>query len=49
MRWAINYAIDRDEIVAIAYEGSTFASRHFFPAYPPLDRYGGSGGRRGPV
>jgi len=39
MRWAINFAIDRDEIVAISYEGSTFPSRHFFPAYPPLDRY----------
>jgi len=39
MRWAINYAINREEIVAISYEGSTFASRHFFPAYPPLDRY----------
>lgn len=38
MRWALNYAINRDEIVAIAYEGSTFASRHFFPSYPPLDR-----------
>ena len=39
MRWAVNYAIDRDQIVAIAYEGSTFKSRHFFPAYPPLDRF----------
>jgi peptide/nickel transport system substrate-binding protein len=39
MRWALNYAINRDEIVAIAYEGTTFPSRHFFPAYPPLDRY----------
>jgi peptide/nickel transport system substrate-binding protein len=38
MRWAMNYAINRDEIVAIAYEGTTFPSRHFFPAYPPLDR-----------
>ena len=37
MRWAINYVIDRDKIVEIAYEGSTFKSRHFFPAYPPLD------------
>ncbi|MFN8440378.1 MAG: ABC transporter substrate-binding protein [Caldilineaceae bacterium] len=37
MRWAINYAIDRDQIVKVAYEGSTFKSRHFFPAYPPLD------------
>ncbi len=39
MRWALNYAIDRDQIVEIAYEGTTFKSRHFFPAYPPLDRY----------
>ena len=39
MRWALNYAIDRDQIVAIAYEGTTFPSKHFFPAYPPLDRY----------
>ncbi|HEY65934.1 MAG TPA: ABC transporter substrate-binding protein [Caldilineae bacterium] len=39
MRWALNYAIDRDEIVKIAYEGTTLKSRHFFPAYPPLDRY----------
>jgi len=39
MRWAINYAFDRDEIVAIAYEGSTFKSEHFFPAYPPLNRF----------
>lgn len=37
MRWAVNYAIDRDKIVEIAYEGSTFKSKHFFPAYPPLD------------
>ncbi len=39
MRWALNYAIDRDEIVKIAYEGTTLKSRHFFPAYPPLDRF----------
>jgi peptide/nickel transport system substrate-binding protein len=37
MRWAVNYAIDRDQIVQIAYEGTTLKSRHFFPAYPPLD------------
>jgi peptide/nickel transport system substrate-binding protein len=37
MRWAINYAIDRDKIVEIAYENSTLKSRHIFPAYPPLD------------
>jgi peptide/nickel transport system substrate-binding protein len=39
MRWAVNYVIDRDQIVEIAYESSTFKSRHFFPAYPPLDAY----------
>ena len=39
IRWALNYAIDRDQIVEIAYEGTTLKSRHFFPAYPPLDRY----------
>ena len=38
MRWALNYAIDREQIVAIAYEGTTFPSEHFFPAYPPLNR-----------
>jgi peptide/nickel transport system substrate-binding protein len=37
MRWAVNYAIDREQIVAIAYEGTSLPSRHFFPAYPPLD------------
>lgn len=38
MRWAINKIIDREQIVAIAYEGTTLPSRSFFPAYPPLDR-----------
>ncbi len=39
MRWAVNYAIDRQELVQDAYYDTTIASRHFFPAYPPLDRY----------
>jgi peptide/nickel transport system substrate-binding protein len=39
MRWALNYAIDRDQIVDIAYEGTTLKSKSFYPAYPPLDRY----------
>jgi peptide/nickel transport system substrate-binding protein len=39
MRWAINYLINRDQIVNIAYENTTQASRSFFPAYPPLNRY----------
>jgi peptide/nickel transport system substrate-binding protein len=39
MRWAINQIIDRDQIVEIAYEGTTLKSKSFFPAYPPLDRF----------
>jgi len=39
IRWAVNYCIDRDMIVAVAYEGTSAPSRHFFPAYPPLERY----------
>jgi peptide/nickel transport system substrate-binding protein len=39
MRKALNYAIDRDEIVAIAYEGATTASEFFFPAYGGLNTY----------
>ena len=39
MRQAVNRAIDRDQIVAIAYEGTTVPSRSFFPAYAPLNRY----------
>ncbi len=39
MRWAINYAIDREQIVKIAYEGTTLPSKSIFPAYPPLDRF----------
>jgi peptide/nickel transport system substrate-binding protein len=39
MRWAVNYAIDRDQIVQVAYEGSTVPSRSFFPAYKPLNAY----------
>ncbi len=37
MRWAINYAIDRDQIVTIAYEGTTVKSRHYFPISEPLE------------
>lgn len=39
MRWAINYAINRDEVVRIAYEGSTTPARFFFPPYGPLEEY----------
>jgi peptide/nickel transport system substrate-binding protein len=39
MRWAINYAIDRDQIVKVSYEDSTVPSESFFPAYKPLNAY----------
>ncbi len=39
MRWAVNFAIDREQIVQEAYGSTTIPSRHFFPAYPALDRY----------
>jgi peptide/nickel transport system substrate-binding protein len=39
MRWAVNYALDREQIVREAYDGTTTVSRHFFPPYPPLERY----------
>ena len=39
MRWAMNYCINRDVIVAVAYEGTSMPSKHFFPAYPPLERF----------
>ena len=38
MRWAINYAINRDQIVNIAYEGATVKSRTFFPISQPLEK-----------
>lgn len=39
MRWALNYGIDRDQIVAEAYQGGTVKSEHFFPLYTSLNRY----------
>lgn len=39
MRWTLNYYIDRDQIIDIAYENTTIKSEHFFVAYPPLNRY----------
>ncbi|MGW5362618.1 ABC transporter substrate-binding protein [Actinopolymorpha pittospori] len=39
MRWAVNHALDRDEIVRIAYEGTTTPARFFFPDYPPMQEY----------
>jgi peptide/nickel transport system substrate-binding protein len=39
MRWAMNYATDRDEIVAIAYEGSTVTSRSMYPQYGAMEPF----------
>lgn len=38
MRWAINYAINRDQIIEIAYEGISSPSRHWFEPGGPLGR-----------
>lgn len=38
IRWAVNHAINRKQVVDIAYEGSTTPARFFFPAYPSLDK-----------
>ncbi|WP_162606394.1 ABC transporter substrate-binding protein [Jiangella asiatica] len=39
LRWAVNFAVDKDQIVEIAYEGTTSKPRMFFPPYPPLEVY----------
>ncbi|MEQ4210115.1 ABC transporter substrate-binding protein [Actinopolymorpha sp. B9G3] len=39
MRWAVNFAVDKDEIVRIAYEGSTTKAPIFFPPYKGLNDY----------
>lgn len=39
IRWAVNYAINRDELVTIAYEGMTDPAATLFPTYPPLQEF----------
>ena len=39
MRWVLNDVVDRDQIAAIAYEGTGVPSKHFFPYFPALIRY----------
>ncbi|NMC29172.1 MAG: ABC transporter substrate-binding protein [Pelolinea sp.] len=39
LRKAVNLAIDRDQIVSIAYEGGTSASISIFPQYGSMDQY----------
>ena len=38
MRWAVNYAIDRDQIIQVAYENTSSKSRIPYPMYPPIQR-----------
>lgn len=39
VRWAVNSAINRSEIVTIAYEGMTEPAATLFPTYAPLQEY----------
>ena len=39
MRWALDFAIDRAELVQAAYQGAALPARHFLPAFPPLNHY----------
>lgn len=39
VRRAVNYAINRDEIVTVAYEGMTEPSYTMYPTYPPLKKF----------
>jgi len=39
LRKAVNLAIDRDQLVSIAYEGGTSASLSIFPQYGSMDQY----------
>ncbi|HEY3061526.1 MAG TPA: ABC transporter substrate-binding protein [Chloroflexota bacterium] len=39
IRWAMSYAIDRDEIVAFAFQGFSQTAALPFPPYPGLQKY----------
>lgn len=39
VRWAVNAAIDRDVLVAIAYEGMTEGAATLYPTYAPLQAF----------
>lgn len=39
IRWAINYAIDRDQLVAIGYQGAGEITLLPFPGFTPLQKY----------
>ena len=39
MRWALNQVIDKEQIAAIAYEGTTTPAPFFFPNYPAMTKW----------
>lgn len=39
MRWVLNYVVDRQQIIDIAYEGTTVMAPYFWPAYPSMQPY----------
>lgn len=39
LRWAVSYAIDRDALVEIAWEGLTTTNEWLLPGYAPLEEY----------
>lgn len=39
VRWAVSYAIDRQQLIDVALEGSGLVARLPFPEYPPLMPY----------
>lgn len=39
MHRAVSYAINRDELIRVAYEGTSVPARFIFPAYPALEAY----------
>jgi peptide/nickel transport system substrate-binding protein len=39
MRWVLNYVMDRQQIVDIAYEGTTTMGLYFWPDYPSMKKY----------
>ncbi len=39
LRWMMNYVMDRQQIIDIAYEGTTILAPYFWPAYPSMKPY----------
>ena len=39
MRWMLNYVLNRQQIIDIAYEGTTVLAPYFWPAYPSMKPY----------